>query len=233
LQGRFEGSGWRLFLRGFLMWLLLVGPIVAAIAIALRTANWSALPDILASRGNDKELGQKLVSAGFFYVLIAAGIAINWAMFAAAILYPAFQALVWRWWASGLRFGEIEITSKLRTRRVYGIYFRFLGYSILFSLAVGVIGVIVNLIVAPLFRGLENSEIGQIATAAGLLVSYVVIALGISTIYQVVVRAGMWKAISESLEISNLSALDKVSARGAPGSPLGEGLADALNVGGI
>jgi uncharacterized membrane protein YjgN (DUF898 family) len=156
-----------------------------------------------------------------------------WAMFAATVLYPAFQALVWRWWASGLRFGEVTIASKLRTGRVYWIYARFLGYSILLSLGVGVVAVIVGLIAGQLFGGLTSSETSQIATAVGGLASYVVIALGLSTIYQVVVRAGMWKAICESLEVSNLSALDKVSARGAQGSPLGEGLADALNVGGI
>jgi hypothetical protein len=35
----------------------------------------------------------------------------------------------------------------------------------------------------------------------------------------------------ESLQLSGLSALEKVKASGRPSSALGEGLADALNVG--
>ena len=42
-----------------------------------------------------------------------------------------------------------------------------------------------------------------------------------------------WKYGFESLELSGLDVLGKVNAAGAPGSAVGEGLADALNVGGI
>jgi hypothetical protein len=37
----------------------------------------------------------------------------------------------------------------------------------------------------------------------------------------------------ESLDIAGVSALDRVSAQGQPSSAFGEGLADALNVGGL
>ena len=43
----------------------------------------------------------------------------------------------------------------------------------------------------------------------------------------------LWKHSVESLEFSGLEALDRVKASGAVSSALGEGLADALNVGGI
>ena len=233
LPGRFEGAASRLFLRGFLMWLIVVGPFVAAIVYAARTANWSALPGILTAGGADKDMINRLAAARFIFAIGFAIAAIVWAMLAAATLYPAFQAMLWRWWAGGLRFGEVTVTSTLRTGRVYRIYGRFLGYSILFSLAVGTIAGIAATIVTMLFRGSQISELGEIAAAVALIGFYVVVALGYSTIYQVVVRAGLWKAIAESLDVSNISALDRVSARGAPGSPVGEGLADALNVGGI
>ena len=58
-------------------------------------------------------------------------------------------------------------------------------------------------------------------------------ALGYSTIYQATVKLGVWRCVAESLDISNLASLDRVSAAGEPSSPVGEGLADALNVGGI
>jgi hypothetical protein len=46
------------------------------------------------------------------------------------------------------------------------------------------------------------------------------------------VMLSLWKLGMESLQLSGLSALDRVKASGGPSSPLGEGLADALNVGG-
>jgi hypothetical protein len=57
--------------------------------------------------------------------------------------------------------------------------------------------------------------------------------LGMSTLYQATVRLTLWRHGVESLEIEGLSALDGVKATGDPSSAVGEGLADALNVGGI
>jgi hypothetical protein len=70
-----------------------------------------------------------------------------------------------------------------------------------------------------------------IAATLGLLVGYVVAALGFSTIYRATVLLSLWQLGMESLQLSGLSALETVKARGRPSSALGEGLADALNVG--
>ena len=64
-----------------------------------------------------------------------------------------------------------------------------------------------------------------------LVAGYVVTALGFSTIYRATVLLSLWQLGMESLELSGLSALEKVKATGRPSSALGEGLADALNVG--
>ena len=45
-------------------------------------------------------------------------------------------------------------------------------------------------------------------------------------------QLSLWQLGMESLELSVLSELEKVKAAGRPSSALGEGLADALNVGG-
>ena len=65
------------------------------------------------------------------------------------------------------------------------------------------------------------------------LVAYVAIALGYSTIYQATVKLGLWRCVIKSLDVSNLATLEKVAAAGEAASPVGEGLADALDVGGI
>ena len=64
------------------------------------------------------------------------------------------------------------------------------------------------------------------------LVGYVIVALGYSTIYRATVLLSLWQLGMESLQLSGLEALDRVKAVGKASSPLGEGLADALNVGG-
>ncbi|MGA9428840.1 MAG: hypothetical protein WA776_13635 [Xanthobacteraceae bacterium] len=57
--------------------------------------------------------------------------------------------------------------------------------------------------------------------------------LGASTIYQVVVTFAMWRLGVQSAELMGAGALDGVRAGGGPDSALGEGLVDALGVGGI
>ena len=73
----------------------------------------------------------------------------------------------------------------------------------------------------------------EIVTTVLGLGAYVAIALGYSAIYQGTVKLGLWRCVIESLDVSNVAALERVAAAGEPASPIGEGLADALNVGGI
>jgi len=61
---------------------------------------------------------------------------------------------------------------------------------------------------------------------------YVIAALGYSTIYRATVLLSLWQLGMESLQLSGLSGLERVKATGRPSSAIGEGLADALNVGG-
>ena len=62
---------------------------------------------------------------------------------------------------------------------------------------------------------------------------YVVSALGLSTIYQATAKLAVWKLTAQSLRLSDGRTLERVKAKGEASSPLGEGLADALNVGGL
>ena len=45
----------------------------------------------------------------------------TWLLLSIIVLYPIFQAMVLRWWTSGLRFGDVTVTSHLRTAQVYGL----------------------------------------------------------------------------------------------------------------
>jgi len=52
-------------------------------------------------------------------------------------------------------------------------------------------------------------------------------------IYRATVQLSTWRWSVQSLDLQGLAVLDSVKAEGGPSSAVGEGLADALNVGGI
>jgi uncharacterized membrane protein YjgN (DUF898 family) len=231
LPGRFEGSGSALFLRGLPIWLLVVGPIVIAVAALGALIDWDRLSDMVAKGDDDAtaEFMGTIIGPGLDTTLIALAASIV----SLGLLYPLFQAVMLRWWISGLRFGEVTVTSRLRTGQVYRVYRRFGLYLVLFVALIVGAGAGCLYLVHFLLRAAHHANLAELAASAITVLLYVVVGLGVSTIYQVVVTAGLWRLGAQSAELSGAQALDNVRAAGAASSALGEGLADALGVGGI
>ena len=230
LQGRFEGSGWRLFARGFLLWLLVMLPILAALSSFVQV-DWAAATG--AMRGGDDMLGRMDRASPGFLIAIGFGIlALCASIILALLLLPVFHAMVTRWWVSGVRFGEIVALSHLRTGDVYFAYLRFVGYALLFALLI-VAGIFVALFLIGLTAQTTSSEISEIFTVLLMIGIYVISALGLSTLYQAVVSLSVWRLTARSTELSDTRSLAHVRAAGEASSPLGEGIADILNLGGI
>jgi uncharacterized membrane protein YjgN (DUF898 family) len=232
LAGRFEGSGFRLFLRGLPMWIAVVAPIAVTIGAFIEVVDWQALADAATAGGDDVmsriEGSNPALADVVVFAMLMGGASVTFA----AVLYPVYQALMLRWWSSGLRIGAVEMTSKLRTAQVYGAYIRFVWYAILFAIVAAVLGGLALVAAGYLVGGEQTSVPGELAGTAILLGGYVIIALGFSTIYRATVMLSLWQLGMESLRLSGLSALDQVKASGRASSPIGEGLADALNTGG-
>jgi uncharacterized membrane protein YjgN (DUF898 family) len=230
LDGAFAGSGLGLFLRGLPIWLLVVGPVIVAFVAFVTLVDWdslSALLDKVDDNATAQIMGTLLGPA--FGIALAAIIV---SAVSLVTLYPLFQALILRWWISGLRFGAIAVTSRLRIATVYRVYLRFLLYLVLFMLTIGAIGAGCLAAIGALHL-VQDSSAAELAGSAVSLLLYVVIALGASTLYQIVVTAGLWRQSAQSAELAGVDALDHVRATGAASSALGEGLADALGVGSI
>src|ERR1043165_2208978 len=100
-----------------------------------------------ATAGPVPAASSALDAAGTGPAVAASILGTLWLVIAIAVLYPAFQAMVLRWWISGLRFGELTVTSHLRTGSVYGLYWRFVWMSLLLGLALGIAGGIAAAIV--------------------------------------------------------------------------------------
>jgi uncharacterized membrane protein YjgN (DUF898 family) len=239
LQGRFEGSAGGLFIRGLFMWLVVVGPLIGSLVAFILALDPALLRELVST--NDDDALSRLVEAHPGVAFASAfGIgALIWAMLAAILLYPVFQAMVLRWWSSGLRFGDMAASSSLRTGEVYATYLRYIGWSIVFSTIATFALILFGAAGAAALWAtgvLEKewfSNIGEIAAAILGVVTYVAFALGYAAIYQVKVRLGLWRALASSTGLSNTATLDTISSVGATASPVGEGLADALNVGGF
>jgi uncharacterized membrane protein YjgN (DUF898 family) len=233
LPGRFDGSGFRLFFRGVLMWLAVMGPLAAAIIVPIAAIDWSK---IVTAFGNDPDaFMRRLMSDNPELVKALAGAIglLNLSVLFAVVLFPVFQAMVLRWWIDGLRVGEVSIGSQLRVGTIYYAYVRFIGWSLLFGLVLAIAGTIGAILMFAFGTTFADKQTTEIVATIGVVLLYVVMMLGYSTIYQVTVRLTLWRHAVETATIANMAALAKVSAEGAPSSAMGEGLADALNVGGI
>jgi uncharacterized membrane protein YjgN (DUF898 family) len=151
--------------------------------------------------------------------------------------YPAYKAILWRWWLSGIRFGEVIVESDLRTGALMGLYWATIGWAILVMTADGVI-------VTAAARLLAGGHF----TAAGLalfarqhpyllfganLANYLVLALSVGVVVRVYLLRGVWERVVTSATAHNLDRADDVQARGSPVSALGEGFADGLDVAGF
>jgi uncharacterized membrane protein YjgN (DUF898 family) len=229
LPGQFDGSALALFWRGVPMWLLVFGPLIGCIGLGIATVDWGT---ILQAIDLEQDLTGNIEGTGLGEASALVMIALGWSGFAAAMLYPAFQGLTLRWWTSGLRFGAFSLTSRLRIGQVYRIYLRFLWYAFLFTLVAGLCGAACLMLVGPYVGPQASTPAGILATGV-LVVGYVIVALGFSTIHQATVKLSLWRLGVDVLNLSGVALLDRVKAQGGPSSPLGEGLADALNVGGI
>jgi len=233
LRGRFEGSGLRLFLRGVPMWFLVMAPLVAAIVITIAAIDWGTIGTIRT--GNPEQFFRRFAAANpdFAKAVVVAVAVANLSFLFAALLFPVFQAMVMRWWIDGLRIGEVAISSQLRVGTIYYSYVRFLGWSLLFALVALIIGAIGTVALLLIGKSFASKELTEILAVVGAVLFYVIFMLGYSTIYQATVKLTLWRHSVETVAIANIATLDNVNAEGVPSSALGEGLADALNVGGI
>ena len=229
LQGRFEGSGWHLFIRGFLMWLVVLVPLLAT-ATALLSIKWSAV--MAALRGGGDVIGRvEKASPGFLVQFGFAIVAFGITLVLVALILPAFHAMVMRWWINGIRFGEIVATSHLRTRDVYLAYLRFIGFLIAFIIVL-LVGVFFGLIVLGAFFE-SGAMLTEFITVAMMVGTYVVFMLGLITLYNATVTLSVWRLTAGSIALSDTRPIAQVTAAGDASSPLGEGIADVLNLGGI
>ncbi|NVO14900.1 MAG: DUF898 family protein [Rhodoplanes sp.] len=217
LAGDFVGTGGRLFLRGIWMWL------VVMVAIG---ASGAALVGLQSER----VLGELSTEA----VAGLSALAVMLALLLLVPLWPLFRATELRWRLEGVRFGPVSLHSTLRRRTVLGCYAAALGISSLIGSAGGVLFGTAAVVMKDQFEGLGTGTApGQLAAITVTAVIYLLVLVGFGIIKRVFVDRGVWAAVVQSTTVVGASALDHVKAAGAAAGSLGEGLADALDVGAV
>ncbi len=118
MQGRFAGTGWGLFKAAIVLWL------IGLVAFAAMIGVLVALDPQFGEGAPTMGAGQTALLGALptlFVILLA-------------VLWPIYQAIEWRWWASGIRFGEVTFESAFPRTKVLTLYLRYIAYVFLASI---------------------------------------------------------------------------------------------------
>ena len=169
-------------------------------------------------------------AAGLFSMLVMV-----WGVFA----YAIYKACEWRWWLSGIRFGDVRFESKLTTGALFGLYWKVIGWSMLIlAMLIAWLGAVFG----SFFYSIGGSGASEQTIAltfqstpflVAVVAGYLVCALAFGVVVRLYLRRDVWARVVGSLVIYNLSAADNVTARGEAANALGEGFADSLDIGGF
>jgi uncharacterized membrane protein YjgN (DUF898 family) len=155
-------------------------------------------------------------------------------------IYPAYRAILWRWWIEGVRFGTLRFESVLEAGDLMGLYWATIGWIVLFmSLAGGAFGIVAAAL--PHLLGAPAGATGivwlirqhPVLIIALYLVDYLAIALFAGFVVRVYLVRGVWERVVTSATVYNLENADNVRVMGGLASALGEGLVDGLDVAGF
>ncbi|MBV9562565.1 MAG: DUF898 family protein [Bradyrhizobium sp.] len=151
------------------------------------------------------------------------------------IFYAEFKAREWRWWLCGIRFGDVRLESKLPNTALYGLYWKVIGWFLLFDL---VIGAYVALCVF-LLKGSGPMEAAMQALPKNipfmvlLVIGYLAFILAFNVVMRLYFQRDLWARVASSTKVHAIESAENVTAKGEAASALGEGFADGLDVAGF
>jgi uncharacterized membrane protein YjgN (DUF898 family) len=214
VQGSFAGSGWSLFRRGVVPWLIVCGPLFALFCVF----------SVAVEAASEVE-GQKL--AGEF--LARSGI---WLALSAIVIYPLFHAMVLRWRVAGMGFGTLSLRSDFSYWSVYKAYLKYFGLLALLAILVGAGALVVQRAIVPalpLGRSIVIEFIGMVCLA----MAYFAVATIAAFAYQGTVRFDTWRAIVDSLALRGLDQVDRAKVHAGHAARHAGRIGAALNLGGF
>src|SRR6202047_2803223 len=157
----------------------------------------------------------------------------------APFVYAAFKAVEWRWWLSGVRFGDVRLESTMRRGALIGLYWKVIGWVLVLAvvfaaylaLCSGLVASMSGMPICQFFAPHVFFESMPLLILAGL--GYLVFALAINVVMRVYLLRDLWVRVLASTIVHDIEAAANVSARGEMANALGEGFADGLDVAGF
>ena len=159
--------------------------------------------------------------------------------FITPFIYGAFKTIQWRWWMSGIRFGEVRFESNLRSGVLISLYWKVIGWSLLISvlfaayltLAAVLVGSMSGLSLAEAYK--SPAFLQSIPFAIATVFGYIAMMLAFNVIVRLYLTRDFWAEAATSVNIHGLASAASVTAKGDLAGALGEGFADGLDVGGM
>ncbi len=154
-------------------------------------------------------------------------------------LYARYKSEEWRWWISGIRFGEVTLQSRLAPTALRGLYWSVIGWYMVLSAGFGMIAGSVGSILVKLGVPVEELFLpGAVGKAAiivlGLtIVGYLAFMLALGVVTRLYLTRDLWERVLQTTSVTNLAAAANVTARGDLATAVGEGIADGLDVAGF
>jgi uncharacterized membrane protein YjgN (DUF898 family) len=214
--GSFRATAGGLMLRWLPLWFALIALMLAMFYFI----GVSGLAD-----GDDAELTLEAALAPLSLIGMIVVFCLGW---------PIYRAAEFRTFAGGSTIGPVAFRSDLGALALYGMYVRF-G---LLVIALGLAGLILaSVLFAALFTSLRSggpsAAIGAPAIGAGALF-YLGGAYLFMSLKELVLNQAFWRRAAESITVTGLNAIAGITARpGDDEMATGEGLADALDFGGV
>jgi len=154
----------------------------------------------------------------------------------APFIYAAFKAVEWRWWLSGIRFGDVRFEATLSRGALIGLYWKVIGWLVLISVAFGgylylCMQLVVRATEMPMDRFLASGGLqGNILVLVLVGIGYLPFVLLFNVVMRVYLMRDVWVRLVGSTQVHGLAAVANVSVRGDLASAIGEGFADGLDV---
>jgi uncharacterized membrane protein YjgN (DUF898 family) len=160
-------------------------------------------------------------------------------MVAVPFLYGTFKAVEWRWWLSGIRFGDVRLESALSRTALIGLYWKVIGWLLLLLLSFsGYVFACLTLIASmkqvPMAKLIvPGSFQANIPVIVPLALGYLALILAMNVLMRMYLLRDVWARVISSTTIHHIEAAANVAAMGEPANALGEGFADGLDVAGF
>lgn len=226
-QGDFTGTPGELARGLAVVWAIGLGLPLLIIGATIASIPWEIWAGLLRSAMSEPRAvtGSESLAVGAVFTAVTSSV------FIPVLLYPAFQAITFRWRMNGTRIGGAAVASDFRIGSAYRVYvIAALAMSALAMVAVMVVAALVGGLFVAFMAGTSSAFSGFVAGALVIL-GYLLMFGGFWIARQLLIGLPLHRARMASLSVANLASLDGVHARNVEASAMGEGLGEAVDLG--